>query len=68
MSVSEMRNRVKDALNKMEAATDEEYEKKIWDAALDLIEMLVEATPTKIDDLIVKPLIRIIRRRFDIKD
>ncbi len=50
----------------IEGASDDPDEKLIWDAALDLVELVVESTPTKIDDFLVKPLLRILRRRFDI--
>lgn len=62
------KERIADLANKLKSATDEEDEKQLWDKALDIIEILVESTPTKIDDFIVKPLIGILRRRFDIPD
>lgn len=49
-------------------ATDDQHEKVLWDKALDLVETIVAATPTKIDDIIVVPLIKIIRSRFNIPD
>jgi transcriptional regulator len=49
-------------------ATDDQQEKVLWDKALDLVETIVEATPTKIDDFVIKPIIKIIRNRFSIPD
>lgn len=63
-----LKENIADLVDKLKAATDEDDEKQIWDKALDIVEILVEATPTKIDDFIVKPLIKILRRRFDIPD
>jgi hypothetical protein len=59
---------IKAILAKLEQATDEENEKVMWDKALDIIEMLIEDSKTKIDDWTIKPLIKIVRRRFDIPD
>jgi len=42
--------------------------KKIADAALDVIEDIVEKTPTKIDDTVVLPLAKATRAFFDIED
>jgi len=63
-----LKESISGAVDKLQQATDEEDEKQIWDKALDIVEILVESTPTKIDDFIVKPLIGILRRRFDIPD
>lgn len=59
---------IKGLLEKLEQATNEENEKVMWDKALDIVEILIEDSKTKIDDWTIKPLIRIIRRRFDIPD
>lgn len=63
-----LKENIADLAEKLKKATDEEDEKQIWDKALDIVEILVEATPTKIDDFFVKPMIGILRRRFDIPD
>lgn len=63
-----VKDKVKELVGKVETATDEENEKEMWDKALDLVETIVEATPTRLDDFIVKPLIGIIRKRFNIPD
>lgn len=63
-----LKERVRGAVEALQKASDDEDEKALWDAGLDLIECLVEYTPTKIDDFIVKPLIGILRRRLDIPD
>lgn len=68
MASNELKEKILDITGKIEDATDSDSEKEIWDSALDLVETLVEATPTKIDDFIVKPLIKIIRNRFKIAD
>jgi hypothetical protein len=64
----EKKSGIKAILAKLEQATDEENEKVMWDKALDIIEMLIEDSKTKIDDWTIKPLIKIVRRRFDIPD
>lgn len=61
-----MESKIRGAIDKLKNLTDDADEKEIWDSALDLVEAIVEKTPTKIDDIILKPIIRIIRRRFDI--
>lgn len=61
-------DKIKELTTKIQEAADSEEEKVIWDTALDLVETIVEATPTKIDDYIVKPLIGIVRKRFSIPD
>jgi len=65
--VEEAKGKLGAIITTLEKATDEEDEKSLWDSALDLVETLVEMTPTKIDDVIFKPIIRIFRRRFDIR-
>lgn len=59
---------IKFLLEKLREATDEENEKIMWDKALDIIEILIEDSKTKIDDWTILPLIRIVRRRYDIPD
>ena len=66
------KNKIKEVagnvISAVEEATDEEGEKKIWDKVLDLIEEFVKETPTRIDDLLMLPLIRLFRNRYRIKD
>ena len=59
---------IKKVVAKLDEMTDEPDEKVVWDAALDLLECLVEMTRTRFDDMLVKPIIAGFRRRFDIKD
>ena len=68
MDKTKLRDAIKAALKKLEEMTDEPDEKKAWDAGLDFIEALVEATKTKFDDIFVKPAISIIRKRYGIPD
>lgn len=63
-----MNDRIERALKAIKELSDEPNEKELWDKALDLIEAVVKSTPTRLDDVIAMPLIRIIRRRLDIRD
>lgn len=63
-----LKEKMSGVVETLQQATNAEDEKAMWDAGLDIIEKLVEATPTKIDDWIVKPLIGILRRRLKIED
>ena len=40
----------------------------LWGLACDIATVIVEATPTKFDDMLVKPLIRMLRGRYGKKD
>lgn len=61
-------SKLKNAIALLEKATDEAHEKEIWDKALDILEILVERSDTKIDDFLVKPVIGILRRKYDLPD
>lgn len=65
---SHVKDLLANAEERISQATDEEREKVAWDAVLDIVEDLVEQSKTKIDDIIVKPIIAIIRNRFAIPD
>ena len=45
-----------------------EIAKKAVDAALDVIENEIEKSPTKIDDIIILPIIAIVRKAANIPD
>ena len=55
-------------IQKLKGISDDADEKEIWDVALDTIEALIERTKTKIDDIILLPIIKIIRKRLGIPD
>jgi len=63
-----LKERVGTVVKYLEEATNEENEKKIWDKAIDVLELLVEQSNTKLDDFFLKPIFSIIRRRLDIPD
>jgi len=49
-------------------AIPDDLEKKAIDAALDVIENAVADSKNKIDDMVVLPLCKILRRTFDVPD
>lgn len=55
---------IRDVIDKIDDLSDEEAEKIVWNKGLDLLEGVIELTPTKIDDIILKPIIAILRARF----
>ena len=68
MASNELKEKILGITTKIEDATDNDNEKDLWDSALDLVETLVATTPTRIDNLIVLPLVKIIRNHFNIPD
>ena len=63
-----LKARIKKVTEYIGKACDEEQEKIVWDKALDLLEMLIEHSHTKLDDFFLKPVIHIVRNRFRIPD
>lgn len=63
IAVQETGKKVVEALVR---ATDEEDEKAMWNAALTVIVFLVKSSKTKIDDVLVLPIVEAFRKRFAI--
>jgi len=60
------KDRIQTLTKRLEKATDSEDKKAIWDAVLDLVEVVIEITPSRWDNLLVKPAIAFLRRRYKI--
>lgn len=63
---SKIKEKLHELADNLKKSADDDNEKAIWDKALDIVELLVTTTPTKIDDFFILPIIRILRRRLDI--
>lgn len=52
----------------LDSATDDINEKVVWDQLIDMVEAMIQRSRNKADDLILLPLLKAFRNRYDIPD